>query len=257
MLFRSDRHLVFDRARLLLADLGIQQVADDLLRLVLALGPRERSIPVFISPPWRSRRDVCCAVRGRALAGELVAEGADVWECTHLGGHRFAPTALVLPTGYAYGRLDTGGALAALKAAAGGGVDPWGCRGHTGLDPVRQLAELAVREHTGIGDAAALLVDAVDGPGDVTVRSRDGRVWTVPVVLDTLLPPRPPSCGAALEAATPLVEKLMSLKGQNIVIDASKVERLGTQCVQILIAAAATWKDRSIPARRRSSSKTR
>ena len=62
-----------------------------------------------------------------------------------------------------------------------------------------------MREHTGIGDAAALLVDAVDGPGDVTVRSRDGRVWTVPVVLDTSLPPRPPSCGAALEAATPLV----------------------------------------------------
>ncbi|GAA4977236.1 sucrase ferredoxin [Pseudonocardia tropica] len=151
------------------------------------------------------RRDVCCAVRGRALAGELAAEGADVWECTHLGGHRFAPTALVLPTGYAYGRLDTGGALAALKAAAGGGVDPWSCRGHTGLDPVRQLAELAVREHTGIGDATALLVDAVDGPGDVTVRSRDGRVWTVPVVIDSSLPPRPPSCGAALEAATPLV----------------------------------------------------
>ena len=30
----------------------------------------------------------------------------EVWECTHLGGHRFAPTALVLPTGYSYGRLD-------------------------------------------------------------------------------------------------------------------------------------------------------
>lgn len=161
------------------------------------------------------RRDVCCAVRGRALAGDLAAEGADVWECTHLGGHRFAPTALVLPTGYAYGRLDTGGALAALKAAAGGGVDPWCCRGHTGLDPVGQLAELAVREHTGIGDATALLVDAADpsvgGDGGrpdghlVTVRSRDGRSWTVPVTTDTTLPPRPPSCGAALEAATPLV----------------------------------------------------
>jgi hypothetical protein len=33
----GDRHLVLDRARLLLADLGIQQVADDLLRLMLAL----------------------------------------------------------------------------------------------------------------------------------------------------------------------------------------------------------------------------
>jgi hypothetical protein len=33
----GDGHLVFDRACLLLADLGAQQVADDLLRLVLAL----------------------------------------------------------------------------------------------------------------------------------------------------------------------------------------------------------------------------
>ncbi|MEJ8281264.1 sucrase ferredoxin [Pseudonocardia spirodelae] len=151
------------------------------------------------------RRDVCCAVRGRALAGELAAEGADVWECSHLGGHRFAPTALVLPTGYTYGRLDTGSGLAALKAAADGTVDPWNCRGHAGLEPAQQVAELAVREHTGIGDAGALLVDAVDGPGRVTVRSRDGRTWAVPVRIDTSLPPRPPSCGAALEAATPLV----------------------------------------------------
>ena len=33
----GDGHLVFDRARLLLADLGMQEVADDLLRFVLAL----------------------------------------------------------------------------------------------------------------------------------------------------------------------------------------------------------------------------
>ncbi len=36
----GDGHLVFDRAGLLLADLGGQQVADDLLRFVLALQRR-------------------------------------------------------------------------------------------------------------------------------------------------------------------------------------------------------------------------
>lgn len=151
------------------------------------------------------RRDVCCAVRGRALASDLTAEGADVWECTHLGGHRFAPTALVLPTGYAYGRLDTGSGLAALKAAGDGNVDPWACRGHAGLAPVQQVAELAVREHTGIGGADALRVDPAGAPGPVTVRSRDGRRWTVDVRPDGGLPPRPPSCGAALEPAATLV----------------------------------------------------
>ena len=60
--------------------------------------------------------------------------------------------------------------------------------------------------------------------------SPEGAVYTLPEVLD-------------LKAATPLAEKLMSLRGQSLIIDASRVERLGTQCVQILIAAAATWRD--------------
>ncbi|MFP5022808.1 sucrase ferredoxin [Pseudonocardia phyllosphaerae] len=152
------------------------------------------------------RRDVCCAVHGRALAAELEAADADVWECTHLGGHRFAPTGLVLPTGYTYGRLDTAAALSAMKAAAGGEVDPWCCRGHAGLEPAQQVAELAVREATGIRDAGALLVDAVDGPGAVTVHAREhDRRWSVDVRADTGVAARPPSCGAALEPVTPLV----------------------------------------------------
>lgn len=36
----GDGHLVFDRTRLLLADLGVQQIADDLLRFVLTLHRR-------------------------------------------------------------------------------------------------------------------------------------------------------------------------------------------------------------------------
>ncbi|SFN77999.1 hypothetical protein SAMN05216207_102138 [Pseudonocardia ammonioxydans] len=178
---------------------------DDLASIAFDPGAGEPVTDPVLLVCAHGRRDVCCAVRGRALASELTGEGADVWECTHLGGHRFAPTALVLPTGYAYGRLDTGSALAALKAAAGGDVDPWSCRGHVGLDPVAQVAEMAVREHAGIGDASALLVEPVDGPGPVTVRSRDGRLWTVEVRADTGRPAQPPSCGAALEPVTPLV----------------------------------------------------
>ena len=53
-----------------------------------------------------SRRDRCCALRARPVADELAAaHPGRVWECTHLGGHRFAPTALVLPYGLVYGRL--------------------------------------------------------------------------------------------------------------------------------------------------------
>ena len=53
-----------------------------------------------------ARRDVCCAVRGRPVALEAAAaRPGQVWECSHTGGHRFAPTAVVLPHGQTWARL--------------------------------------------------------------------------------------------------------------------------------------------------------
>lgn len=44
-----------------------------------------------------------------------------------------------------------------------------------------------------------------------------------------------------LNEATALHGKLMSLRGRNVAIDASEVERLGVQCAQVLIAGARAW----------------
>lgn len=44
-----------------------------------------------------------------------------------------------------------------------------------------------------------------------------------------------------LNEATALHGKLLSLRGNDIVIDASAVERCGTQCVQVLLSGAKTW----------------
>jgi hypothetical protein len=52
----GDGELLFDRARLLLADLGVQQVADDLLRLVL---------------PLHGRRDDLVIGRARGILGPV------------------------------------------------------------------------------------------------------------------------------------------------------------------------------------------
>jgi chemotaxis protein CheX len=46
-----------------------------------------------------------------------------------------------------------------------------------------------------------------------------------------------------LNEATALHEKLLALKGSDIVIDASAVERVGTLCVQVLMAGAKTWEE--------------
>jgi chemotaxis protein CheX len=48
-----------------------------------------------------------------------------------------------------------------------------------------------------------------------------------------------------LPAAASLKESLVKLVGQDLIIDASKVQRLGASCLQVLISAARTWKAES------------
>jgi chemotaxis protein CheX len=45
-----------------------------------------------------------------------------------------------------------------------------------------------------------------------------------------------------LTAAGPLTEQLLALRGADLSLDASQVMRLGGQCLQVLLACAATWK---------------
>ncbi|GAA1862223.1 sucrase ferredoxin [Pseudonocardia ailaonensis] len=155
-------------------------------------------------------RDLCCAVEGRSLATAVVEAEPEpdvVWECSHLGGHRFAPTALVLPTGYLYGRLDVATAVAARKAAAQGEMEPGLCRGRAAWEPAGQVAELAVRVRTGLRDADALTIDRIDEVRrgrEVLVRGPEGAAWAV-LVVERPGPSRPLSCGAALERSAPLV----------------------------------------------------
>ncbi|MGH3858199.1 sucrase ferredoxin [Actinokineospora sp.] len=144
------------------------------------------------------RRDVCCALLGRPIAEDLAVEHGDaVWEATHLGGHRFAPTAVLLPTGYAYGALDSRFGHGLLT---GVGVTTERCRGRSTWGAVGQVAELAVRDHLGGCGADDLAVGAPESraAGDwlVPVTHRDGRVWRVAVSerVDEVV--RPASCGA-------------------------------------------------------------
>ena len=148
------------------------------------------------------KRDRCCAVLGRPVAAALATEfGQDVWECSHTGGHRFAPSMILLPTGYTYGRLDPEGSIAAVREAARGRVHPAGLRGRSTWSAAGQVAEIAVRET--IGDVTVDAVSVEDGP-EPTVRHRDGRAWRVEVKTSEL-PPRPASCGAVAKPVRPLV----------------------------------------------------
>jgi (2Fe-2S) ferredoxin len=92
------------------------------------------------------QRDRCCALFGVALATELRARAGDaveIREASHLGGDRFAPTVLVLPSGHMYGHLEPADAPALLVAAGGGPPLLPRFRGSLWLEPLKQLAEVA------------------------------------------------------------------------------------------------------------------
>ncbi len=148
------------------------------------------------------RRDVCCAKWGVPVARALEAEpGLEVWQTTHLGGHRFAATLLQLPQGLCYGRVmpEQVPALgAAMRAGEIFALDR--LRGRTALHPAEQAAEAAWRGATGVLDIDALVeVEHVqrDDSTTVTLRDREGLTHEVELEHRELGPSAPPSCGKA------------------------------------------------------------
>jgi hypothetical protein len=147
------------------------------------------------------QRDRCCGLDGGALVDAVA--GPAVFAASHLGGHRYAPTAVVLPTGYVYGRLDPASATAILDATAAGAVTTDRCRGRSTWSPRGQVAELAVREATGLRSPDALTVeDELDDP--VHVRAESGERWAVDVEMVEVDEARPVSCGARPTLMVPL-----------------------------------------------------
>jgi hypothetical protein len=90
------------------------------------------------------KRDRCCAVRGRPVAAAIAdATGWDTWESSHLGGHRFAATALLLPSGEMFGQLDPESAVEVLRQFDAGRIVPSHYRGQC-AQPVAAQAALHV-----------------------------------------------------------------------------------------------------------------
>jgi hypothetical protein len=120
--------------------------------------------------------DACCALRGRPLARALPAAGpADVWECSHLGGDRFAANVLVLPHGFYYGQVPGDGAELVAAHEQGQVALPW-LRGRAGLPPAGQAAQQHARTRLGllgIDDLPVTDVRALAPPGAGIER------WTV------------------------------------------------------------------------------
>jgi hypothetical protein len=199
-------HTVPGRTWLLVAEVPDPAVVawDDLAKAV-AIGDEtevRRLLPgAAPAPPHllvcaNGRRDVCCAIAGRPVAAEVAARAPDrVWEATHLGGHRFAPTAAVLPSGMVHGRLSAAGALEVLAAADRDEVVPASARGRTTWHGPAQAADLAVRRLLDERAVGALRVEATEASDRWLVRHVDGRAWQVDVREHTPAVVRAESCG--------------------------------------------------------------
>lgn len=121
-----------------------------------------------------ARHDVCCALRGRPVAAALAERtGWDVWECSHLGGDRFAANVLLLPRGDLFGGLDEESALGAVHAYRQGRIVRRHHRGRLGRPPVAQAAEHLA--------AVRLREPAVDGVQVGAITQVGQRSWDVAV----------------------------------------------------------------------------
>lgn len=167
----------------------------------------------------QGRRDACCALEGRALLSSLMLDSRAsylVWESSHLGGHRFAPVTLSLPSGMVHGRLPAESGPHLLDALVSDTVITEHLRGRSCLPAPLQAAGVAVRRATQetLADSIDVLA-VIDGRAvpvqprwipaadevDCEVRHRDGRAWHVVARRVKLAEARRESCqGQAQEA---------------------------------------------------------
>jgi len=109
------------------------------------------------------KHDTCCAVRGRPLAQAFtVMRPNQTWECTHLGGDRFAANVVVLPSGHYYGHVEPVEAAKIVHRVEQGRVFVPRLRGQSGEAPAAQAAQLYVRRSTGEDHADALETTAIE-----------------------------------------------------------------------------------------------
>jgi hypothetical protein len=104
------------------------------------------------------RHDQCCANRGRPLIRALrESRWADhVWECSHIGGDRFAANVVVLPQSLYFGRVEPDSAVPMLEALDTGRVDLSCYRGRTSLTLAEQAVEHFVRRELDIDSVDAI-----------------------------------------------------------------------------------------------------
>lgn len=131
------------------------------------------------------KHDACCAEFGRPVVDALAPRLGDrLWECSHVGGDRFAGNLVCLPAGVFYGHLDPAVASTVVHAHEDGEVDLDRWRGRSSLPFPAQSAEAFARRELGLTRESDVGFVSSRRTGDRTEAVfdlRDGRRVTVAV----------------------------------------------------------------------------
>src|SRR5690606_21759769 len=102
--------------------------------------------PLFLACT-HGKRDACCAAKGAELFKVMTRlRPGRALQCSHLGGHRFAPVLLSLPDGLCYGRVEAREVPAFIEARELGRIfDLRRLRGRMSYGGAAQAAEVFLR----------------------------------------------------------------------------------------------------------------
>ena len=171
----------------------------------------ERHSEALILVCTHGRHDPCCAERGRPVVRALSeAYPEQTWECSHMGGDRFAGNLLCLPDGVVYGRVTPGDAPTIAREYVAGRIDLAHLRGRGSYPFAVQAAEWHLRTELGLTGVRELLLTGHDVDGrDVTAvfTTTSGATWSVQVRI-THAPPRRLTCHAENAFAAPQFQLL-------------------------------------------------
>jgi (2Fe-2S) ferredoxin len=125
------------------------------------------------------KHDACCAELGRPVVEALAPRLGDrVWECSHVGGDRFAGNLVCLPSGTFYGHLDADVATAVVDAHERGEIDLERWRGRSSLPFPVQSAEAFARRELRLAGEDQLRFTGARRDGDRTVARFTGEDGT-------------------------------------------------------------------------------
>ena len=155
----------------------------DFIALAERVEPSTRPLVLVCT---HGQHDSCCGRRGYPLYDALrQREELDVWQCSHIGGDRFAANAVILPWGIYYGPVEPRDAGALADTLLREELYLPAYRGRSSLSRPVQAAETFVRRSLNLLERDALRLvkreTLVDGRMRVCLRDTNGATHDVTI----------------------------------------------------------------------------